>query len=340
MQIIMRIALWTWRARRSICPERAILAASLLLCVMLMMPAFNTAQTLRDLKPRGAIGNSKNDYVLGTYGLSFLPGPMTLISDKLEYKLKCFDKNGKIVRWVGKRGKLDGEFQGPGPVDATSNEIAVADLSSNRVQVFSATLQHKRTFYVENPVFSVRFDPAGHLWLGMLPNERGESLLEIDRDGQVMRKLALRNLSQNEFENIFQMTITGQGTIVIAYMVQNKVEVWDTTGRFVTEFSVGGIPLRPKQVKISRGLFSSDLVAPEDNLFWGVAADRKSQIYLLAGAYTEHPDRDIYVLDQEGRLISRLTLPENSKGIFIDNHDELYSIEAFRTAIRIYDLKK
>jgi hypothetical protein len=297
------------------------------------------AQSVRDLTPVATIGSSDGNLILGAFGIAFLPGQRVLIADKLEYNIKCIDNHRRVTGSFGKRGKGDGEFRGPGSIAACGTFIAVGDFESTRVQVFTDTFKHLATFHTDGRVFDLAFDARGYLWIGMLPNARGEGLLQSDVQGNIRRSITLRHFSANVFDNVFMLATNGATEIVVAYMAHNTVEIWDTSGRFVREFTVPGIRPRAGQKTISQGVFSEAVTVPEDNIFMGVAGDAGGMTYLLADQYTEHPRRDVFVIDKQGQLTARLVLPEPSYRIFLDSHGSLFSIEGARTLIRVYKLR-
>jgi len=318
---------------------QAVLVLGLLgLCTAPLHPT--SAQTVRDLKPVATIGAAADDLILGAFGLAFLPRHRVLVADKLEYNVKCVDNSWHLTGSFGKRGGGDGEFRGPGSIAAAGTLIAVGDFESTRVQVFTDTHTHLSTFHTDGRVFDLVFDANGYLWIGKLPNARGEGLLQSDIYGNVRKSIVLRHSSANMFDNVFMMATNGAAEIVVAYMAHNTVEIWDTAGRFVREFCVPGIRQRAGQKTLSRGIFSEAVTVPEDNIFMGVAADAGGRIYLLADQYTEHPRRDIFVVNHEGQLLSQLVLPELSHRIFLDGHGHLLSIEGARTLIRVYNIRK
>lgn len=298
------------------------------------------AQTVRDLTPIATIGAADNALILGAYGLAFLPRQRVLVADKLEYNIKCIDRSRHLAGSFGKRGKGDGEFRGPGSIAASDTLIAVGDFESTRVQVFTDTYRHLSTFYTDTRVFDLAFDANGYLWIGKLPNERGEGLVQSDIHGNIRKSVILQHASTNIFDNVFMLAMSGASEIVVAYMCHNTVEIWDTSGRFVREFSVAGIRPRAGQKTFSQGLFSEAVTVPEDNIFMGVAVGARGLTYLLADQYTDHPRRDIFVSNQQGQVISRLVLPEPSYRIFLDSHGDLFSIEGARTLIRVYKLRR
>ena len=284
-------------------------------------------------------GDKLGVWLLNVQGLAFLPDGALVLSDKLDYKIKKFDKRGKLISQIGKRGKGKAEFRGPGPIDSYDGTIAVADFASPRIQIFSSDLQYRSTFYAPGPVFDLSFDGNGNLWVGAYTGDRHRLLFKSDESGKILETISLHNSTGDMFDDIFSFVISASGKIVLAYMVQNKIEVWDTRGAFQQEFSVSGLPARPKEKVLSEGFFSKELRVPDGNIFWRVTVDNKGNIFLLAADYTIHPEQDVYVLTSTGKHITRFTLPAPSSYIWIDRGGYLYTIENNRTLVKKYKLK-
>ena len=66
-------------------------------------------------------------------------------------------------------------------------------------------------------------------------------------------------------------------------------------------------------------------LVPSEVLFKTITTDASDRIYVLSGNLTDHPSRDVFVLDQDGVHITTFTLPEPSHCIYIDGSDYLYS---------------
>ncbi|MGC8898645.1 MAG: hypothetical protein ACP5ON_10500 [Bacteroidota bacterium] len=317
------------------------------LFLALLFPSFlwqwNTEKpevTLEEITP---FGNKVKGSIFSAYGIAFLPDQSIVVSDKLDYQLKKFDRFGNMVAAVGRRGKGPGEFSaGPGPIASYNRVIAAADFASPRVDIFSSDLKYQSTFYAQGPVFDLQFDAGGNLWVGALSGAKDKLLFKCNISGRVLQTVPLRNARGDMFADIFTFTINSEGKIIIAYAVQNKVEIWDTSGNFYREFSVPGLPPEPKYHLLSGGIFSKGLKVPDGNIFWRVAADRKGRIFLLCADYTSHPDRDVYVLEPSGKYVTEFELPAQSKRvqyIAIDRNGFLFTIEDERSFVKKYRLQ-
>ena len=323
----------------------------LLFCLLLCFPhqqasnssAFNSDPkncSGRDFGVREVlvIGDKSDNWILNAHGISGLPDGSLLVSDKLDYKVKRFDRKGRKIAEVGKRGKGAGEFRGPGPIDVYNNIIAVADFASPRIQIFSSDLTHKSAFYAPGAVFDLNFDPEGYLWLGALTGQEGQSLLKCDIAGKVIQTISLQISSGDDIEDIFSLDISQSGDIIVAYGCLNRIEIWDIRGKFKNRFEVAGIPLRPPKKTISKGLFSKGVTVPEGNIFQSAAVDPKGNIFVLASDYTDQPNRDVYVFDSQGKYVSQFTLPTAASHLWISAQGDLYTIDTERTLVRKYHI--
>jgi hypothetical protein len=306
----------------------------------MVLPVQAPAQPDVVLQPVMTIGRSNDNLLLGAFGVAGLRGRRIVVSDKLEHKVKIFDRTGRLVGMTGRRGKNRGAFWGPGPLAARDSIIAVGDFESARVQVFTEAGTAVSEFHMDTPVFDLAFDPSGSLWVGTLPNARGETLFQCSIHGKVLKKLALAFPARNGFDYVFTMAIEHDGTITVAYMTHNTVEVWDTAGRFLGNCQIPGIRSRAVEKILMPEGSARGIAVPEDNVFLRVTADASGNRYLLADQYTEHPARDVYVIDRRGKLLSRLVLPEQSYGVYLDAGGSLYSIERSRMLIRVYNLER
>lgn len=283
------------------------------------------------------VGENPNGSIVNAYGLAELPEGVILVADKLDYKIKKFDRRGNKISEIGKRGKGPGEFRGPGPLAVHRRTVAVADFASRKVQIFTADLQYQSTFYAPGPVIGLCFDPDGYLWVGVATGGRNESIFKYDVTGRAIRGISLKNSSGDIFEDVFSFTIAPSGEIIVAYMVLNKIEIWDTGGVFRTQFEVPAIPLRPPRKSLPRsGVLSRSVKVPEGNLFWNVATDVQGRIFILASEYTVNPNRDIYVFSTSGQFISHFALPEPACYVWIGSDGSLYTIEWGRRLIKKY----
>jgi hypothetical protein len=311
---------------------------SFLLIVLISTTNAQTLPYLHDLKDVVVIKQDEGN-ILSAFALAFLPNHNVVVTDKLDYSIKKFNLHGKIIQQAGGRGVGPGLFREPGPLDAFSNRIAVADLASTRVQILDDQLQFIRQVNVSGVLIDAKFDNSGRLWIATHSGFKGTALTCFSTEGKPVQQISPRNSTGEIFGDIFSLAITHEDNIILVYAIRNRVEVWDANGRFIREFQVPGIPLKPKSLTpIPR--FGKRVEIPDGKLFWSAASDRHGLIYILAADYTPLKHRNVYVLDNKGDLRAILTLPQPSVSIRIGPDGYLYSIDAKRTTVRKHSIPK
>jgi len=307
-----------------------IVLTALALCLSISAPCMTFTEVL-------SVGDTSTTWLSNVQSVSFLPGGSLVVSDKLDYQLKLLDRHGNLIRTVGRRGSRPGEFRGPGPVACHGGIVAVADFSSPRIQIFTADFGYKHSFQALGAVFALCFDAQGNLWAGVQTRDKTNELAQYHLSGALLRTVGLRNTTGGMFEDIYAMAISHSGMLVIAYVVQNKIEVWDTSGHFQREFSVPGVRQSPPI--FSNGVLSEQLKVPQGNLLGSIAIDSNNRIFVLGADYSEHPGQDVYVLSLDGNHLTTALLPVRSPQIWIGPDGFLYSTVRERTVIKKYRIK-
>lgn len=292
------------------------------------------------LKEKLIIGNNESVWLLNARAIIQSSEGALFISDKLGYNVKKLDRKGKKLIEVGKRGGGKGEFRGPDALDIFKNYIAIADFTSPRIQIFTTELNHLRTFYVKGLVFDIAFDRDGNLWVGTMPGEKEVTLHKYNLDGKQLKSIKLKNSTGNEyeFEGIFHFLVTNSNKIIVAHSLMNKIEIWNTAGKFLKEFIVEDLIPKPPKKLLSSGLFSKTYVAA-GNILWDIAVDSKERIFVQGADYSLNPYQDIYVYNIDGQFMGSATLPTKTSYIWINQSDELFTIESKGTLIKKYSLK-
>lgn len=279
------------------------------------------------------IGNSPQERIFCAQGLAPLGDGGLVVSDRLDYRMKVFDAAGSMVARVGGRGKQDGSFRGPGPVDCSARAVAVADFASDRIQLFSRSFRHQQTLHLPGYVSDLCFDRRGALWVSIVrPDNRGE-LLRYTPDGAPGKRISMKGASGNPFHDVCSVAPTPDGEILAAYLTRNVVEVYDSAGNFLRQFGVAGLPSMPPAAGLNTGEGMRELDVPAGVLIWNVTVDRRGRIYLLAGDCSEYPGMEVMVLRQDGTYARSLWLPERAVRIRAGEDDEMWAVVSSRDSV-------
>lgn len=262
-----------------------------------------------------------------------------VVSDKLSYEILVFDRKGKLVKKVGKKGKNNLEFNGPNAIAISNNEhLAISDFSSSKVQILDKNLNHLRTFYVKGAVFDLEYDNENYLWVAMVKGDGNVVLTKYDKNGKSLFSLSPKNSTKDEFifKGTFHFDIY-DNKIIVGHTLQNRVEIWDTKGKFVKDFKVVGLPELSKKKIFSVELFSKKYV-PEGIVIWGVSTDQSGRIFILGAKYSKNPYKEIFIYDLEGNYLNSLYLPQKINYFEIINNDIILVVCNDRTLIKSYQI--
>ncbi len=293
-----------------------------------------------NLKEKLIIGNNGNVWFLNARAVVQSDAGTLFVSDKLSYSVKKLDSKGRKIGEVGRRGGGPGEFRGPDRLDIFKDLIAIADFASPRIQIFDTSLKHLRTFYVKGVVFDISFDKDGNLWVGAMQGAKKVLLHQYTIEGKLLKTIKPKNSTgdEYEFEGIFNFTVTDSRKIIIAHVLMNKIEIWDTEGKFIKDFAVEDLIPKPPKKLMSKSLFSRTYL-PEGRILRDVAVDSKERIFVLGADYSQNPYQDVYVYNIDGKFRGKFTLPAKTSYIWFNKSDELFTIENEGTLVKKYSLK-
>lgn len=290
------------------------------------------------LRERAVIG--RNSWLLAIHGIAQLPDGGLLVSDKLDYRVKKFTADGRQTAAVGGRGKGPGQFQGPGPIDVHGSRIAVADFASSRIQYLSLDLRPLETFRAPGAVSDLCFDGLGRLWVVAVTLDATRGLFQFDQQGRLTRTLGLHNGTGDLFADVAFIAWVGGGVIAISYFVQNHIELWDTAGSFLREFSVPDLPMKSPVRQISSARSELSMMVPEGNIFRSMTSNGKGLLYLLVADYGEAPEKELIELDIEGVVRRRLMLTQKLTQIRAIRKGGFFGVPSERNAIlRLTEMK-
>lgn len=292
-----------------------------------------------ELKQILSLGVQKNNYFLSVSNVSQSNDGDLFVTDQQAYSVKKFNKNGSLVKKIGKKGKKNGEFSAPDLVVCSNNLIAIADYNSTKVQIFDTDLNFIKKFYVDGIIFDMGIDSKEKVWV-MVSNFNLEmALKKYDLNGKLLKTIIPKNSSKKEFMiDAKKFCISKNGHIFIVNLLINKIEKWNTDGKYINEFSIKDVAKSAKK-KIYKSYIFYNEYLPDGNLLWDIECDRNERIYILSGNYSKHKYQDVYVLSPDGKFLSTLILPFRCHNFRINQtNDNLFLINKNRTEITQYSL--
>jgi DNA-binding beta-propeller fold protein YncE len=225
-------------------------------------------------------------------------------ADRLAHRIVIWDRAGKPQSW-GRFGTRPGEFnfggvtagdQSQSVAIASDGRIAVGDGGNHRVQIFDANRKFIRAIGREgrapgqfvNPC-CVAFDPQGRLYVA----DAGRNDIQVfDTNGLFVRIIGGPGSGEAEFSRLGVPYIDPDtGLIWVPDFSNDRVEVVDTDGRFVTEYRANDNGRTFTGVN-------------------GVVLDRAGRLFVV----DDGDNNFVWVLDSEGRVLARMgpQLPDRS----------------------------
>jgi hypothetical protein len=280
------------------------------------------------------------DFLYSVYGITVMADGSFFVTDKLDYKVKHIDAKGKLVKEIGRRGRAHGEFLGPGAIAGGRQTLAVADLQSPHVQIFTYDLQFLSEFYAPGPVINLQYDADDNLWIGILTYANTEALFRVTTNGSIVKGIQLKNTTKNPFENLFNFVVRPDGNLRVLFACQNILEQWSREGVYQGQRGIPGFPNKLRWIGQNKSiLFSAENGGvPEGVLFFRITSDGDGTLYVLGEDFAREPYRDVFVLDENGELTGMLQLPKTSSLIYVDGQKNLWSVEERRTRVTKYKL--
>ena len=154
-----------------------------------------------------------------------------------EHKLQKFTSSGKLIKYIGKKGSKEGEFDDPRGVTLYDNQVYVCDRNNHRIQVFDLNLNFVRSIGSHgkgrgefNAPHDVNFDTPGNMYVVEWGNKRVQVL---DTSGQFIR--AFGQEGKGKLRSPSGLHIVDK-YVYVSDWSGNCIVVYETSGQFVTSF--------------------------------------------------------------------------------------------------------
>ena len=160
------------------------------------------------------------------------------------HKVLKMDKNGTVVKSVGRTGSNPGEFIFPNGIrQSKEKEIYVCDSFNNRIQIFDEDLNLIRIIGGEqgdgdgcfNIPNTLDFDEVGNIYV---TDERNHRVQVLTAEGQHIRNIGSCGSEPGELQQPAS-AVVHKNMIYIADYANGRISVFKLTGEFVTTFGHG-----------------------------------------------------------------------------------------------------
>ena len=298
----------------------AAMAASIILWILASAaPGKPTPLVKAVLQEVLSVGGLSEDKLLMWVGLAVDDDGRMFVTDALDFSIKVFDAQGRLVRKAGRAGTGPGEFQALRELGLSRSEVYVTDQYRPEVSVFNKQLEFQRTIPLSRAISCLRVGRDGALAAVGLAMNKGDraAIWLADSQGRTTGEIAYGIDQDNPAADRACFAFSGQD-LVLAYNFKDRLERVDRQGHKSWSRSLFHLPDVPMKSFLGMKL-------PNKFIYKDVAVDSAGRIYVLGGGLADPPSREVYVLTPEGELLARILLPDTSHCLAIDSHDFLYS---------------
>jgi len=290
---------------------------------------------------------------IGEEYINYFPLPVEIkydseniyVLDADDNDVKVFEKNGKYVDQIGRKGRGPGEFDMPSGMDIFEGKIYIADKMNRRIQIINKNgdyLNGFNTKFSPNKIVILRKDRIIVSFLPLIKTSEENMIFCFTKEGRLLWKKFESFYSGDRVYDVFQnrldMGIKKGNELVVARK---------NNDRNLYIYSWEGILL--DEIRITNEYIYKDIVLPvgkKKRLFnlYGDSSIFDDKFYLLSTKYTSKrgkkdliPGDKIYVFDINGKTLCMIQLPVPLKLISIDQQN-IYGI-GIHNKLRIFKIR-
>jgi hypothetical protein len=266
-----------------------------------------------------AIGGLRDAALLQWTGVSADAAGNIYVLDALDFSLKKFGPDGRLLKKAGRKGQGPGEFMAPRLLAGSGSRLYATDQNVFGIYEFDSELRFIRKIPCPALVLALRALADGNLAAAVVGMPSPAKLLVMDGQGRLLSEFPLaESRDTGLLMDSASFALDRQGQFYIAYLFRDRVEKRTRDGQ----------PLWGKSFlgqKTAATTNVQNLLLPKETCFKDVAVDAFGHVFVLGGKLSKNPSRDVYVLDANGALLTTFTLPEPSHCLYIDGRNYLYA---------------
>ena len=327
---------WIWKAPWWNCKSRVwiYIGFSLALFAVCVSSAFATenASPKVTLEEVLSVGSLDDDILFQWVGVTVDSFSQIYVTDAMDYSLKKFDADGKLLQKAGRKGQGPGEFLAPRLLVHSEDHLFVTDQSLPGIQVFDHNLKFIHRIPIKIPIGDVQVLSDDRIAVVVLLLNQSGSIHVYDHGGRILKKFRYTERSKSSMMDWVEIDFDSEDNLYVVYNFQDRIDKFDINGGKLWSRSL----LNIKKVKTKKiGPWN----VPDKIVFKDIVFDSDDRLYVLGGGHSANPSRDVYVLTPEGEHLTTFTLPESSHCLYIDSNNFLYSRANDGITLKKYRIK-
>jgi len=182
---------------------------------------------------------------------------VTAVSETGSYKVKIFDKTGRVLGEFGRIGSHPGEFNFPQGIAVNSEEVYVVDSNNGRIQVFSLQGEFKREISGLGGIPGLLHSPQGiDLYEGKIyvADTRNHMIQVFSKDGQIIQTIGDLGDGDDRFRLPTAVAVSKDNLIYVADSKHNYIKVFSPKGEFLKKFGGSSTKKEPGKFNSPSGM--------------------------------------------------------------------------------------
>ena len=279
-----------------------------------------------------SVGRLDDDALFQWVGIAVDPSGQFYVTDTMDYSLKKFDADGKLLKKTGRKGQGPGEFLAPRLLARSDCHLYVTDQSIPGIQVFDHDLKFVRRIPIKIPLGDIHVLSDDRIAVVALSLNQPGSIHVYNPEGQILGQIHYTGGKKSSMMDWVEIGFDHEGNLYVLYNFQDRIDKFDANGRRLWSRSL----LDLKKIKTKK---IGPWVVPDKIIFKDLVFDSEDRLYILGGGHSDNPSRDVYVLNPDGVHLTTFTLPETSHCIYIDAQNHLYSRANEGITLKTYRIK-
>jgi len=271
-------------------------------------------------KPNGVVVDKENNiYIL----------------DEGNFRIQKFDKNGKYLSTIGRRGQGPGEFESPLSLQMDSEEnLYVGDYRKKCVLVLTKDGKEIKRIMLHANLDHFRLTQEGNI---IIPTPTGKILQSediakdirlislYDMDGNFIREFGeFKDYGNNDITfdgNRFELNLDKHDNIYVAFVAQNKIEKYSYEGNLIFRADRPlnyKVKIEMKTITYPPELGGATITTPSfSRVSKEICIDHKNRIWV--NTYKKQKEKgdkpvDLFefeIFNNDGILLGKLPIPKN-----------------------------
>ncbi len=279
-----------------------------------------------------SVGSLDDDTLFQWVGVAVDPSGQIYVTDAMDYSLKKFGADGKLLQKAGGKGQGPGEFLAPRLLVRSDEHLFVTDQSVPGIQVFDYNLKFVHRIPIKIPIGDVQVLSDDRIAVVALLLDQSGCIHVYDQGGRILKQIPFTVGKKLSMLDWIEIGFDGEDNLYVVYNFQDRVEKFDANRERLWSRSL----LNIKKIKTK---IVGPWKVPDKIIFKDLVFDSEGRLYILGGGYSKNPSRDVYVLNPHGEHLSTFTMPEASHCIYIDSNNFLYSRANDGITLKKYRIK-